>query len=164
MGRSAFAGITAVPRTKPFWPKGCCGLDECNPWVFWAAFTHANVNRTAWEDDLVKDSMLQRLKGSNGLYFQGPYVVVLTICALQSQQVFQIFMVVLTSLASPASPRDQGSALRHRLSPHSLLIQFAMPCCKEVESNSANEACFYKIHGCYLLQIYLFQWCSTIGL
>lgn len=67
-------------------------------------------------------------------------------------------------LASPASPPDQGAALRHRLSPHSLLIQFAMPSCKEAESNSANEECFYKIHGCYLLQIYLFQWCSTTGL
>lgn len=32
MGRSAFAGITGVLRTKPLWPKGCCALDEYNPW------------------------------------------------------------------------------------------------------------------------------------
>ena len=65
----------------------------------------------------------------------------------------------------PQHPQtDVGAPLRHSLSPHSLLIQFAMPCCKEVESNSANEACFYKIHDSYLLQIYLFQCCSATGL
>lgn len=33
--------------------------------------------------------------------------------------------------------------LRHRVSPRCLLIQFAVPCCKEVESNPENEACFF---------------------
>lgn len=39
--------------------------------------------------------MCQRLKGSNSLHFQGPYFVLLALCALQSQQVFRIIMAVL---------------------------------------------------------------------
>lgn len=40
--------------------------------------------------------MFQRLKGSNSLHFQGPDFVLLTVRALQSQQVFHIIMAVLT--------------------------------------------------------------------
>lgn len=105
--------------------------------VFWAAFTLANMGKTAWEDRLLNRYHAPMTEGLKWPLLPG------TLCCA-AHNLCSSNPAGCTSLDFH-NPQQTEMLLWGTGFPLAVCwFSLQMSCCKEVESNSADEACFHK--------------------